>query len=273
MERPALPNFVHPPLTEVALSMQFEELSNFRVIHLGALWERFSKVEFPQTEEQPPVPKATELIGVPFVSAVPQFEILNVPPMPRYLFLSSESSFIIQVQQDRFTVNWRRRSVGETYPRFEAVLEKFSEMAEKFKSFLLDEGLGVIAVTQAEITYVNRIETSALPGKVESIVSVLSSRYSDGFLHDPDETNLSLRFPLFEDNNLRGRLHIVARTGTSVGPGSPMNLMLFARGKPQGSDIKAAQDFFLIGRKHIVSAFASVTSKEMHLTWERTDRD
>jgi uncharacterized protein (TIGR04255 family) len=273
MERPPLPNFVHPPLTEVALSMQFEELSNFRVIHLGALWEEFSKSAFPLNEEQPPVPKTFELLGVPQVSAGPQFELLNVPPMPRYLFLSSESSFIIQVQQDRFTVNWRRRSLDDVYPRFEAVLEKFDELAKKFQGFLSREKLGDIRVNQAEVTYVNRIETAELPGQVDRIVSVLSSRYSDGFLHDPDETNLSLRFPLYEADQLRGRLHIIARSGTSLGPGNPMNLMLLARGKPQGSDIKAAQEFFSIGRKHIVSAFASVTSKEMHLTWERTDND
>jgi uncharacterized protein (TIGR04255 family) len=273
MERPPLPDFVHPPLVEVALSMQFEELSNFRAIHLGALWDKFSKEQFPLTEEQPPVPPTLEPLGIPQISLSPQFQVLNLPPLPRYLFLSSVNSFIIQVQQDRFTVNWRRRSQQELYPRYEAVAAKFAEFAGNFNEFLVAEKLGKLHVTQAEVTYVNKIETAELPGDVDRIVSVLSSRYSDGFLHDPEEVNLMLRFPLHEEGILRGRLHIVARTGAAVDARNPMNLMLLARGKPQGDDIKAALEFFAIGRKHIVSAFASVTSKEMHLKWERTDHD
>jgi len=273
MERPPLPDFVHPPLVEVALSMQFEELSNFRAIHLGALWDKFSKDKFPLTEEQPPVPSTLEPLGIPQISLGPQFQVLNLPPLPRYLFLSNSTSFIIQVQQDRFTVNWRRRSPEDLYPRYEAVASKFEEFADCFNEFLRKEELGNLRITQAEVTYVNRIETAELPGDVERIVSVLSSRYSDGFLHDPEEVNLTLRFPIYEAGNLRGRLHIAARTGAAVDARNPMNLMLLARGKPQGDDIKAALDFFAIGRKHIVSAFASVTSKEMHLKWERTDHD
>lgn len=270
MERPPLPDFVHPPLAEVALSIQFAELSNFRAIHLGSLWEAFSKVVFPRFEEQPPVPASLEAMGIPQATSAPQFQLLDVPPMPRYLFLSDRSGFVVQVQQDRFTVNWRRRSPNDLYPRFEAVLSEFERLADQFNQFMSDGNLGKIRVTQAEVTYVNRIETSELSADV---VSVLSSRYSDGFLHDPEEVNLSLRFPIFEKDQLCGRLHIVARTGALLGSKNPMNLMLLARGKPQGDDIKAAVDFFAIGRKHIVSAFASVTSKEMHLKWERTDHD
>lgn len=270
MERPPLPDFIHPPITEVALSMQFEDLSNFRAIHLGALWERFSRQDFPIAEEQPPVPASLEPLGIPQV-AVPQFQVLNIPPMPRYLFLSGTESYIVQVQQDRLTVNWRRRSPQDFYPRFPAVLAKFEDLAGRFEAFLRSEELGSLRVAQAEVTYVNRIETAELPGDVERIISVLSNRYSDGFLHDPEEVNLTLRFPLYEDSQLRGRLHILARTGAAVDARNPMNLVLLARGKPQGDDIKAAVNFFTLGRKHIVSAFASVTSKEMHLKWERTD--
>lgn len=270
MERPPLPDFGHPPLAEVALSMQFEELSNFRVIHLGALWEQFA-TEFQLTEEQPPVPATVELLGVPQVLSGPQFQLLNAPPMPRYLFLSNETSFVIQVQQDRFTVNWRRKSKDDVYPRFESVIGRFEDFVGRFSDFITKKNLGIIRVTQAEVTYVNRIETAELSGSVEGIVSVLSGRYSDNFLHDPDEVNLTLRFPIHESAQLRGRLHIIAHTGKSVDSRNPMNLMLLARGKPQGDDIKAALDFFAIGRKHIVSAFASVTSQDMHRRWGRTD--
>jgi uncharacterized protein (TIGR04255 family) len=271
MERPPLPDFVRPPITEVALSIQFEALTNFRVIHLGDLWDWFNRADFPITEEQPVVPRAVESFGIPAPAMAPQIQLLNVPPMPRYLFLNQMGSFVLQVQQDRFTVNWRKRSPNDEYPRFEAISRMFEDYAERFATFLKEKNLGSIQIHQAEVTYVNRIESVEAPGHIEKIVSVFSGDYSDTFLHDPEEVQLSLRFPMRQDGHLVGRLYIDSRPGISGDPHSPINMVLFARGKPVGSDIKAALQFFAVARAYIVSGFASVTSKQMHLTWGRTD--
>lgn len=271
MERPPLPNFDRPPIAEVALSIQFKELTNFRVIHLGQLWDRFGRTEFPTTEEQQPVPRSMEYFGIPTPAVMPQLQLLNVPPMPRYLFLSENGSIVIQVQQDRFTVNWRKRSTEDEYPRFEAISKIFESYALKFAQFLKEKDLGLIQIDQAEVTYVNRIESTETPGHIEKIVSVFSGDYSDTFLHDPEEVQLSLRFAMRHEGHVVGRLYIDSRPVVSGDPNSPLNMVLFARGKPAGNDIKAALQFFAIGRAYIVSAFASVTSKQMHRTWGRID--
>lgn len=271
MERPPLPDFVRPPLTEVALSIQFEELSNFRVIHLGQLWEKFDRTVFPKFEEQPPVPRAVENFGLPIPLSMPQIQLLNVPPMPRYLFLGGRGNIVLQVQQDRFTVNWRKSSLTDEYPRFEAILEKFEQYSGVFEDFLQENALGALRINQAEATYVNRIEAVGEPGRIDKIISVFSGHYSDDFLHDPEEVQLSLRFPIYDEGNLLGRLYIDSRPGLPGDPHSPLNMVLLARGKPVGGDIKAALQFLKVARRYIVSAFASVTSKQMHLTWERTD--
>ena len=271
MKRPSLPDFVRPPITEVALSIQFGELTNFRVIHLGHLWDRFVRRDFPVTEEQPPVPCTVENFGISVPASMPQFKFLNIPPMPRYLFLDETGNMVVQVQQDRFTVNWRKQLPTDNYPRFESILEKFENYLGKFSSFLEEEKLGKIEVTQAEVTYVNRIETTETLGQIEKVVSVFSGSYSDDFLQEPEEVQLSLRFPIHHDGHVLGRLYIDLRPGTSGDPHSPLNMVLFARGKPLGDDIKASLQFFNIARSYIVSAFASVTSNRMHLTWERID--
>jgi hypothetical protein len=50
-----------------------------------------------------------------------------------------------------------------------------------------------------------------------------------------------------------------------------LNMVLLARGKPDGNDIKAARRFFEIAHEHIVSGFTSITSKQMHQIWGRID--
>lgn len=51
MKRPRhLPDFEAPPLTEVALSLQFQQIANFGFVDIGLLWarfrERFGRVEY-----------------------------------------------------------------------------------------------------------------------------------------------------------------------------------------------------------------------------------
>jgi uncharacterized protein (TIGR04255 family) len=253
--------------------MQFEELSDFRAIHLGLLWERLGgKAVFPGTEEHPPVPQTLEHFGIPISFAAPQFQILNIPPMPRQMFVSEDGTFVVQVQQNRFTVNWRRRLPEDEYPRFETILAKFELYASQFAAFLEDEALGSLRIKQAEVTYVNRIEASVPLGKIEEVISVFSGNYSDDFLPAPEEVHLALRYPMTEkDGPTLGRLYIDSGPGVSGDPKMPLNIVLLARGKPARDDIKGALDFFTIARSYIVSAFASVTSKQMHLTWNRTD--
>ena len=266
-----LPNFESPPVTEVALSVQFAELANFRAIHLSLLWEKFGKSAFPTTEEQPPVANTIESTGQSPLPNGPHIQFLDLPPLPRVLFISANGNFVIQVQADRFTVNWRKRKPTDVYPRFGTVESAFLDNFSKLKAFLAEEELGTPRITQAEITYVNRIEVNGHAGRLEKVVSVFSGAYSDTFLHDPEEVHLALRFPIKNDGRTVGRLYIDIRPATYSGRDSGMSLILVGRGKPLGDDIKASLDFFAIARKYIVSAFASVTSKQMHLVWKRRE--
>jgi hypothetical protein len=76
----------------------------------------------------------------------------------RYWFLTPDKTELIQFQQDRFIHNWRKViNKNNEYPRFEAVIEKFSDEARSLDSYFLDKGWGPITPTQCEVTYVNQM--------------------------------------------------------------------------------------------------------------------
>jgi len=56
-----LPDFEHPPVVEVALSVQFEPLL-LETRHVADLWEK-CRSEFPEWQDQPPIAPAFEFFG------------------------------------------------------------------------------------------------------------------------------------------------------------------------------------------------------------------
>jgi uncharacterized protein (TIGR04255 family) len=202
--------------------------------------------------------------------SIPQFEIFNMPLLARSVFVSSQKTEIVQVQKDRFTFNWRKATATDVYPRYEAIEERFLYFLGKFERFLRDERIGSLKIEQAEVTYVNQEVPLELGQRLEKVISIVSGDYSDNSLPEPEQVRLSLIYPLRKERIPFGRLHIEA-IGSAQGDSPALNLVLLARGKPSGTDIKAAIEFFRDGRAAIVNGFASITSKEMHRKWGRTD--
>src|SRR5258708_12433324 len=80
--RPAdLPDFERPPVTEVALSIQFARLPKVTNIHGGLLWSEF-RADYPNYEEHPPLAPAFEIFG-PNPAAGHQLEFFAGAPLIR----------------------------------------------------------------------------------------------------------------------------------------------------------------------------------------------
>src|SRR5687768_4818226 len=95
-----LPRYTHPPVVEVAISVQFDELTQFELVHFGLLWERL-RDRYPRTEHHPPLPALVEL----FSARGPQGASLRFEegfPIGRCWYLSEDRLRLIQVQPDRF---------------------------------------------------------------------------------------------------------------------------------------------------------------------------
>jgi len=95
-----LPQFKKPPVSEVALSVQFSPLENWRSPHAGIYWGRIHD-RYPRTETQPPLPSQIEKFGPDFPELpTVRFEVANLERV-RFWFLGEPANELIQVQGDR----------------------------------------------------------------------------------------------------------------------------------------------------------------------------
>ena len=271
--RPDLPDFDHPPVIEVAISVQFETLHSLRTKQLGLLAKEYEK-EFPIVEEHPQRKLSFEDFGL---RKPPKFEVQIEKgiPLPRLWFINEPGTGLIQVQQDSFVHNWRKRSDKDEYPRYHTVKNKFMETLDKFCQFLDREQLGKLVPNQCELTYVNHLFQEDIwesYGQIDKLFTVWKSQYSDSFLPEPEEASFGARYIIPGDNEPIGRLYINVQPAVRREDGAQIILMnLTARGKPPGIEIEDISDFLDIGRKWIVRGFTSITTKEIHHHWRRRD--
>ena len=107
--RAPLPDFARPPVIEVALDVQFEPLAKLRTPELARFWMSLRE-RFPRAEEQVALPPMNiePIEGGPEQPLQLQLQLLRAPTVDRWWLLNEAASELVQVQQDRFIVNWRR---------------------------------------------------------------------------------------------------------------------------------------------------------------------
>lgn len=270
----SLPDFEHPPVTEVALAVQFEPLSALRTPQIGLLWNEFRK-EFPRIEEHAPLGRMVErfgIVGQPKPEV--RLEMTQTPPVPRCWFLKENDTELIQVQQDRFAHNWRKVGEGDEYPRYEYVREHFRTELERFGDFVRRERVGDLEPDHCELTYVNHIVSGCGwedHGQVGEILSVLVPKYSEPFLPDAEEFRLWAAYVIpGTDGEPVGRLRVSMDPAFRKNDARPMFVLnLVARARPEGRDIDSIFRVLDIGREWIVKGFAAITTEKMHKLWGR----
>lgn len=273
-------SFQSPPIAEVALSLQFEPLVRLHIAHLGLLWERF-RSRFPRTEEHPALPHVIEEFDVPRRAAPGiRIEVTGVPAVPRCWFLNAAGTELIQVQQDRFTVNWRRGDGDEPYPEYNHVRAFFTDAFDTFRAFLLDTDLGAVQADQCEVTYVDHIERRGVwerHGQLEKVLRVWKSLDDVGLLTEPEAVSLNMRFLTWgetmrgkrgDSKTPLGRLHIELQPGFRRADAKPILVMnSVARGAPLDDSINGALAFFDMAHLWIRQGFLDLTSPEMQAVW------
>ncbi len=267
-----LPDFENPPLTEVALSVQFDPLPGLQTPQIGLLWSTFRE-RFPRTEQHPPLDPLIEKFEPPSQPSI-RLEISNAPPAPRCWFLNEAGSELIQIQPDRFTHNWRKVDREDEYPRYEHVRRQFSEELADFCKFLQVEGLGSFRPNQCEISYINHIEPGdvwSTHGQLSQILTIWKHQYSDDFLSEPESIRTAVQHVFNDDGgDPLGRLHISTQPAFNVVENTPILVMnLTARGAPDRPTNEGVLSFLDRGREMIIRGFASITTPEMHKIWGR----
>jgi uncharacterized protein (TIGR04255 family) len=118
-----LEKLAHPPIVEVICGIIFDALRGMDPLMLGVYWER-RRAEYPQHQILPAIGAADLVLG------------LGGYPPARTWFISTDDSQVLQLQSDRFYLNWRKR--GGSYPRFSqagGLLERAQSEFHQFSEF------------------------------------------------------------------------------------------------------------------------------------------
>lgn len=123
------PHLSRAPIRELICGLRFHRFPELDSIAHGLFYERV-RSEFPSYQVQPPLNHG-------------QLELLLPPGRTRAWFISEDDTFVLQLQDDIFYLNWRRRD--SDYPRFHdedgraGVLSRFSSEFSRFADFCVEE--------------------------------------------------------------------------------------------------------------------------------------
>jgi uncharacterized protein (TIGR04255 family) len=266
--------FDRPPVNEVALAIQFSApLIDVEV--LGALTTRI-KQAYPGRQQQPPLPRMQEPTGL---LNPPQIEIQPFfPGLPRTWFVTADGHFLIQIQQDRLAINWRKMSGEEPYPRYAEVRRRMSELIESLRSAVDAVGAQDVPIDFVELSYFNEISVpGAKPGdphpNLASFLRVIDWTSDQAFLGTPEDSQLQARWRIPPEQLPPGadvgRLYASILPGLSATTQTPLYVMnLIARIVPPiGASVDGALDIVDVGHDWIVRSFADLTTEEIHEQW------
>ncbi|MBN1972461.1 MAG: TIGR04255 family protein [Sedimentisphaerales bacterium] len=267
-QKTVLPYYTKPPVNEVVFGIQFKKIQDFKAPHTGILWESFGRKKYPQCKEMPPISHTIENFdAVPTKTSPIIIEDIIRPPLPRIFFISEEKKHLIQIQEDRLHLNWRKLKTQDEYPRYNNLYPKFQEYWSSFITFIKDMNLGSVEPDQYELTYVNHIPRGdgwVDISKLEDVFKHIQPNVNTDFLPKPE--NVSWRFSYVLPNN-SGRLHVSIRI--AVNKESNNQIIIFdltARGFiPDKID-----SWFGMAHEWIVKGFTDLTTSYTQDTiWRR----
>lgn len=264
-----LPEFEKPPISEVAISVEFSPLEKWTESYGGLYWGHI-KADYPRTETKPPLPSQTESPDITFVDQPIRLSF-GEPFQQRFWFLNDVGDRLVQVQHNRFVSNWRKVKGDEVYPRYDAELRpRFRTEWQRFKDFVTSESLGVIDVTQCELTYVNDFTQGQEWERFAESMALFAhwvNKGSVGFLPQLETFNMNGSFQISNGN---GRLHFASRhLLRQIDRKQVVQLRLTARGKPDTGEDSSILEWFDLAREWIVRGFADLTSDSAHALWKR----
>lgn len=266
MEVGDLPKFKSPPVIETVLSIQFEPLEALVTSALGRFWDTI-RTKYPTFEIRPPLPSLSEQVGT---NEYPPATVVGLSDesLVRCWFVSKDKRSLIQLQSDRLIYNWRRVADGDQYPTYMSIRPKFEAEWRSFCEFLRGASLGVPAVNQCEVTYVNHIELEGTDGRqldIRSVSPLLSQNPAGGFLPSPGVVQWS---SVYEMTGQAGRLHVSFKPALRRSDGKRLVILeLTARGAPTGRNLASILEWFDLGHEWVVRGFKELTSENLHKEW------
>lgn len=231
-----LPSLARPPITEVVCGIRFRRLPALDPLLQGRFWSTVAS-EFPKRSLNEPLsdPGTAEFwIG---------------PPRVRSWFTSADDAFVVQVQDDRFYLNWRRR--GGSYPRFgdheePGVLSRALKEFERFSTFCGEHAGGPPQVEGIELAKINILFRGEEWETMTDIADLLPATAGLSKLADEASPEFQLSFQC-PTSNAHDSLCVVRMVGAAPHPsGAPRPGIHFElRTRPRSLFAGALEDSFL----------------------------
>ncbi len=265
-----LPRYANPPVVEVAISVQFDELAEFQLVHFGLFWE-WIRDRYPRTEHHPPLPATIEIFG----QREPQPSAISIEsnfPIGRCWYLSEDGLRLVQLQPDRFVLNWRKLDTETAYPSYDALRAVFDEELGAFLQFLAQHDIGEFEPRQCELTYVNHIvdEGWRYASDLPNVLTTWSGKGSSGYLPGVEDVRLAWSYRFEEGGTPLGRLHVAVSSAMRSSDRKPLVVVqLVGRGAPIGGGKEGALMFADRAHEWIVRGFTDITTQRMHAIWGR----
>jgi uncharacterized protein (TIGR04255 family) len=184
-----------------------------RSVHFGLFWRRV-RDRFPSAEERPALAPVLEQ-ATESLSPVAQlrFEAQETLSPQRLWLLNRAATEMIQIQNDRFIKNWRKRGDKQEYVHYEPVIKPaFERDYREFQALLADEGLGEVRANQCEVTYVNHIvagEGWSSWDEMEKLFTFSKQPPAEPYPGRAEDFVFRARFPILGPNKeWIGRLHV-----------------------------------------------------------------
>lgn len=201
----------------------------------------------------------------------PELQIVEPlgPSLPRAWFLSRDGVLLVQAQEDRLALNWRRSGLPIDYPRYSTLRPMFEELIAVSQKLLK---LNEIAGDLVELTYVNELNIdggSGLPA--ERALTTVRAPESD-FLPPPEDSRWAARWLIPGSSDLPlGRLIASAEPATRQSDQRETYLLTMTAKFPGAlAGLKQIIEKVDLGHEWIVKGFADLTTKQMQERWGRT---
>jgi uncharacterized protein (TIGR04255 family) len=261
-----LPKFSDPPVVESVIGVQFAPIAGYSSAVAGRFWGIHLGKEWTKTTEAPRIPDQFERFENEALWTPPTVIFQQVPPgqSNRLQFTSANEDRMIQIQDSRFILNWRKQPNG-AYPKYHTLFDEFMKLFQNFSSFVSEAGLGNIEPNAWELTYVNHIMRGDLwnsPLDFSKVVPGLKAVVAPGC--NFESMSADWRYTL---SNQRGRLYASVRHIKVVGNVEAMMIQLLTRGGVSVEENKSLDEGIMLGHEATARYFTALTSLEAQARW------
>jgi uncharacterized protein (TIGR04255 family) len=259
------PNFSAPPVEEVALGLSFQPSTELNILDVAELRECLKQIGFNEMQVHAPLTTRGSRV---FQNI--NFQLKMLPGFPRFWFMSESKEYIIQIQQDKFAVNWRRSDTPtKKYVGFKVIEESFWKFSSIFENWYKQYAKDALKINGLDLTYYNNIP---IEGGLNS--STLNNIYKDFQWSNKTVLSNSVQQMFFEVTlpveKIDAQMFIMGHTAKDMETEKDLHrleMAVIGACDIEGINKGLVNQWYSEAHDRIVHGFVELTMPDMHKIW------